>query len=248
MKPRSVLALQLLLLFLSVLDVYCQPGFSQDIECSIVLISIDTCRADHLSCYGYHRDTTPNIDAVAEEGVLFANAVSPVPITLPSHSSMLSGTIPPYHGVHDNANYKLGSAFTTLAELLQDQGYATAAFVIPACAVGAWHRRDRVFIIAYSGSERYSCDVGFSGTVISGIYKEEIRSKNQFEFESINGPVVPAKWKQEKRQIGPRSLLFRNDDGIPFRMDRITRLGNAVVPQVSWMIGELIKEWYEKRD
>ena len=96
---------------------------------NIVLISIDTCRADHLSCYGYFRKTTPNIDNIAEEGVLFENVISPVPTTLPAHCTMHTGTIPPYHGVHSNEDYVLGSSFTTLAELLQENGFATAAFV-----------------------------------------------------------------------------------------------------------------------
>ena len=69
---------------------------------NVLLISIDTCRADHLSCYGYKQKTTPNIDAIAAEGVLFENVVAPTPLTLPSHSSMLTGTIPVYHSVHDN--------------------------------------------------------------------------------------------------------------------------------------------------
>ena len=59
----------------------------------IILISIDTCRADHLSCYGYKHNTTPNIDAVAEEGILFENTISPVPLTLPSHASIMTGKI-----------------------------------------------------------------------------------------------------------------------------------------------------------
>ena len=68
----------------------------------ILLISIDTCRADYLSCYGYLRNTTSNIDQIATEGIRFENVISPVPLTLPAHSSMITGTIPPYHGVHDN--------------------------------------------------------------------------------------------------------------------------------------------------
>ena len=74
---------------------------------NVVLVSIDTCRADYLSCYGFPHDTTPNIDALAEEGVLFEHVVTPVPLTLPANSSMLTGTIPPYHRVHDNLDYRL---------------------------------------------------------------------------------------------------------------------------------------------
>ena len=75
----------------------------------VLLISIDTCRADYLGCYGRAQAMTPNIDAIAAEGCLFQNAVSPVPLTLPAHASMLSGTVPPYHGVHDNLDHRLGS-------------------------------------------------------------------------------------------------------------------------------------------
>ena len=84
--------------------VHIRVGSVQEIR-NVVLISIDTCRADYLSCYGFNRRTTPNIDAVAAKGIVFENVYSPVPITLPAHASMLAGTIPPYHGVHDNYNY-----------------------------------------------------------------------------------------------------------------------------------------------
>ena len=90
---------------------------------------MDTCRADHLSCYGRFRRTTPNIDAVANEGILFSNVITPFPITLPAHSSMLTGTIPPYHGVHGNLNYRLAEDNVTLAEQLREVGYRTAAVV-----------------------------------------------------------------------------------------------------------------------
>ena len=96
---------------------------------NVVLISIDTCRADHLSCYGYSRKTSPNIDAVAAEGIRFNHCVSAVPITLPSHSSMLTGTIPPYHNVRDNENYYLDQANVTLAEILRDNGFSTGAVI-----------------------------------------------------------------------------------------------------------------------
>ncbi|MCJ7693509.1 MAG: sulfatase-like hydrolase/transferase [Sedimentisphaerales bacterium] len=96
---------------------------------NVVLISIDTCRADYLSCYGYPHKTTPNIDAIADTGIVFENVISPVPLTLPAHASMLTGTIPPYHGVHDNFNYWLGSSNITLAETLKDNGFTTAAII-----------------------------------------------------------------------------------------------------------------------
>jgi len=96
---------------------------------NIVLISIDTCRADYLSCYGCPGKITPNIDAVSEEGILFENVISPVPLTLPAHSTMLTGTIPPYHGIHDNLDYQLSLSNLTLAEILKNRGFTTGAVV-----------------------------------------------------------------------------------------------------------------------
>lgn len=96
---------------------------------NVVLISIDTCRADRLSCYGYKRETTPHIDALARDGVLFQEALTPVPLTTPAHSSMLTGTYPPTHGVRLNNGLALSEASVTLAETLRDAGFKTAAFV-----------------------------------------------------------------------------------------------------------------------
>lgn len=110
----------------------------------IVLISIDTCRADFLSCYGYSGQTTPHIDGLAAEAVLFESAVSPSPMTLPGHSSMLTGTLPPAHGVHDNIGYQLGLSNTTLAELLTAKGFATGA-VISAFVLDAQFGLDQGF-------------------------------------------------------------------------------------------------------
>ena len=95
----------------------------------IILISIDTCRADHLSCYGYKVKSTPSIDAVAEEGIVFEHTISPIPQTLPAHCSMLTGTIPPYHGVHDNSGYRFDESNVTLAEILREVGYTTGAVI-----------------------------------------------------------------------------------------------------------------------
>ncbi len=105
-----------------------RPSSEQEIR-RVLLISIDTCRADYLSCYGYGRETTPNIDAVAREATVFNRVVAPVPLTLPSHSSMLTGAIPPYHGVHHNIGYRLGKSNVTIAEILQQNGYRTGAII-----------------------------------------------------------------------------------------------------------------------
>ena len=96
---------------------------------NVVLITIDTLRADHLGCYGDARARTPNIDALARDGMRFEQAVSAVPITLPSHSTVMTGLDPPRHGVRSNGTFRLGSEHATLAESLRAHGYATAGVV-----------------------------------------------------------------------------------------------------------------------
>lgn len=97
---------------------------------SIVLVSIDTLRSDRLPAYGYRGVQTPAIDALARDGVLYEHAFSHVPLTLPSHLSMLSGLLPAEHGVRDNLGYRFDAAAHPWApRLLQQAGYATAAFV-----------------------------------------------------------------------------------------------------------------------
>jgi choline-sulfatase len=96
---------------------------------NVVLITIDTVRADHVGCYGDRQAHTPTLDALAREGDLFRTAVAQVPLTLPSHCSIMTGTYPPLHGVRDNLGYTLGDNPPTLATLLKQKGYATAAFV-----------------------------------------------------------------------------------------------------------------------
>lgn len=126
---RRCALLAVLLLIVWTVWFILRTGWSSKAVQHIVLISIDTCRADYLGCYGCQRKITPNIDAVAAESVLFRNVIVPVPITLPSHSSMLTGTNPPYHGVHSNKNEKLGDFNVTLAEILREYGYKTGAIV-----------------------------------------------------------------------------------------------------------------------
>jgi arylsulfatase A-like enzyme/Flp pilus assembly protein TadD len=96
---------------------------------NILLITVDTLRADHLGCYGDKGIRTPAIDALAARGVLFARAFAHTPSTLPSHTNILLGLTPNAHGVHDNSNFIVRKDFLTLAEWLKAQGYATGAFV-----------------------------------------------------------------------------------------------------------------------
>ena len=94
----------------------------------IFLITIDTLRADHVDCYGYADGSTPALDALAKDGVRFTEAFTPSPITNTSHASILTGLLPGSHGVTDFA-VPLASTHPTVAELLKERGYRTAAFI-----------------------------------------------------------------------------------------------------------------------
>jgi choline-sulfatase len=126
----------------------CRPGgggTSGDTfpDAPVVLISIDTLRADHLPAYGYRQVETPAIDRLAKDSLLFENAYSAVPLTLPSHCSLLTGLAPAAHGVRDNVGYKLDPKKTpTIADLLRGRGYKTGA------AVSAYVLRGRTGLAA----------------------------------------------------------------------------------------------------
>src|SRR5579884_638211 len=94
----------------------------------VILISIDTLRADHVGVYGYRRTRTPNIDAYAQRGTLFTNAAAQVPLTLPSHASLFTSTYPFQNGVEENAE-RVPSGVVTLATVLRANKYKTAAFI-----------------------------------------------------------------------------------------------------------------------
>jgi arylsulfatase A-like enzyme/Tfp pilus assembly protein PilF len=96
---------------------------------NLLLISLDTLRADHVGCYGYAAAETPRLDALARSGLRFETATTVVPLTLPAHSSLMTGTFPAWHGVRDNGGFYLGDEQVTLAEVLHEKGYRTGGFV-----------------------------------------------------------------------------------------------------------------------
>ena len=98
-------------------------------QINVLLIGVDTLRADHVECYGSKDVRTPHMNRLAKDGVLFRNAVVQVPLTLPSFCSIMTGTYPMYHGVRDFSYGSLRQDKTTLAELLKGRGYATGAFI-----------------------------------------------------------------------------------------------------------------------
>jgi arylsulfatase A-like enzyme/Flp pilus assembly protein TadD len=98
-------------------------------ELDVLLITIDTLRADYLSCYDDTKINTPHIDRLADKGLLFKRAFAHNVITLPSHINILTGTYPFYHGVRDNAGFRLSEESLLISEVLKEKGYRTAAFI-----------------------------------------------------------------------------------------------------------------------
>jgi arylsulfatase A-like enzyme len=96
---------------------------------SLLLVTVDTLRADRVGAYGDALARTPHMDALARGGVLFARAYTPAPLTLPAHATLLTGLLPPQHGVRGNGGFALGSQVPTLGEALRMRGLRTGAFV-----------------------------------------------------------------------------------------------------------------------
>src|SRR5262245_12285141 len=101
-----------------------QPG-----DLNLLLITLDTTRADRLGAYGWPASATPALDRIGRDGVLFDRAVAPAPLTLPAHASLFTGDYPPHHGVRDNGGFFLDERETTLAERLKARGLKTGGFV-----------------------------------------------------------------------------------------------------------------------
>jgi arylsulfatase A-like enzyme len=154
----------------------------------VVLISLDTCRADHLSCYGYEKPTTPNIDALARKGYLFSHTMTTIPLTLPAHTSMLTGTIPPHHGRHANKDAYFDPSHVTLAALLKAKGYSTGAFIGSQILAGS-----------------FGLDRGFD------IYQDQFADEDQSERRAGEVNRVAFEWL-EKQKNNPVFLFLHYYD------------------------------------
>ena len=126
---------------------------------NLLLITLDTTRADRLGCYGHEDAHTPTLDALAARGVVFDQAYTPAPMTLPAHATLLTGLLPPQHGARVNGEHRLAEDVPTLAEELSRAGYRTGAFV-------AAFVLDAKFGLA-RGFDRYDDD-------LSGAYEQEV--------------------------------------------------------------------------
>jgi arylsulfatase A-like enzyme/Flp pilus assembly protein TadD len=150
-------------------------------DLNLLLVTIDTLRADRLSCYDDRNVQTPVLDGLARRGVRFTRAFAHTPTTLPSHVNILTGTLPLYHGVHDNGMFVLPDNQVTLAELLKERGYATAAFV------GAYPLDSR-FGLA-QGFDRYDDDYRSHGA-------QRLASAERKAEDVVEGALT---WLREQR-------------------------------------------------
>lgn len=128
------LAVPVLLLLAALALVLLRPGggdavLSKARDFNYILITVDTLRADRIGCYGCADVETPIMDLFAERGVRFERCIAAAPLTLPAHTTIMTGTYPNYHGVRDNGGFLVPQEINTLAELMRGEGFATSAFV-----------------------------------------------------------------------------------------------------------------------
>jgi arylsulfatase A-like enzyme/predicted Zn-dependent protease len=136
-SPIKIILLLILVLLVVMVFVYVffipkKLSFSRlkkDREFNYILITVDTLRADRINCYGFPLVDTPTMDFFASRGILFEKCIAQTPLTLPSHTSLMTGTHPLFHGVRDNGGYLVPQELLTIAEILKGKNYQTAAFV-----------------------------------------------------------------------------------------------------------------------
>lgn len=132
MSRKRIDHLILFLLFVYFACIYPLSGMGDEQEAggmNLLIITLDTMRADRIGAYGYEKARTPHLDNLAKTGILFADCYSPVPVTLPSHCSLFTGVYPLSHRVRDNGTFILSDAETTLAEILKERDFETYAVV-----------------------------------------------------------------------------------------------------------------------
>jgi arylsulfatase A-like enzyme len=174
---------------------------------NVLLITIDTLRADHVGCYGSRTARTPAMDALAREGVVVETAISPIPLTGPSHTTLLTGLYPARHGVTLNQPIPLKAGVRTLPEILASQGYATAAFV------SGITLKDQVSTLP----ERFQLyDADFSRIP----FVPELLLSNSLARLALRETGQPSGWFERKAErtveAASRWLRSRGDGGEPF--------------------------------
>ncbi len=132
MNKRAFIGRELVLLLTAILMLFvtCRNGSRIRAEgMNLLIITLDTVRADRIGAYGYGKAETPNLDELARKGILFENCYTPVPLTMPAHCSLFTGRYPLGHRVRDNGTFFLEENEVTLAEMMTQRGYETYAVI-----------------------------------------------------------------------------------------------------------------------
>lgn len=159
---------------------------------NVLLVTLDTVRADRLGCYGHESAETPALDSLSDRGVRFDDAVTSAPVTLPSHATILTGLSPLSHGVRDNGRYRLADQHVTIAEVLSSHGYDTAAFV--GC-----------FVV----DARFGLDQGFDVydfEVSAGGYRPQMLDFNERSATDVTDAAV--RWLDERESSDANAPFF----------------------------------------
>lgn len=215
---------------------------------NLVLVTLDTTRADRMGAYGHEGAQTPVFDAFAAQGARFDRAYTTVPLTIPAHSSMFTGLYPPRHGVHDNGSAILADHFTTLAERLRDAGWSTGASVGAFVTTRAWNLDQGfdAYFDAVGGQGRWSQERPAREVVDDAIgWVQEQRGPfflwvHVYDAHDPYAPPEPTEGLEERPY----------DAEIAYVDQQIGRLRDAIDTPTAWMLvgdhGEALGEHGER--
>ncbi|HSD28560.1 MAG TPA: sulfatase-like hydrolase/transferase, partial [Vicinamibacteria bacterium] len=204
---------------------------------NLLVVTLDTLRADHVGSYGYAGARTPRLDGLAARGLRFARAATVVPLTLPAHSSLFTGTFPARHAVRDNGGYYLAEEKTTLAEVLKDRGFRTGGFISAFVLDSRWGI-DQGFDTYFDDFDlsRFDKQAGMDAIQRPGneTVDEALRwlaadeEKPFFLWVHLYDPHTPYAAPREYGAQFPRGLLGAYDAEIAFADAQLGRLLDAL--------------------
>ncbi|HET8646119.1 MAG TPA: sulfatase-like hydrolase/transferase, partial [Vicinamibacteria bacterium] len=204
---------------------------------NLLVVTIDTLRADRVGSYGYAAARTPRLDALAARGLRFERAATVTPLTLPAHSSLFTGTFPAQHGVRDNGGYYLADEHTTLAEVLRGRGYRTGGFISAFVLDSRWG--------IHQGFDRYFDDFDLArfgkassmdviqrpgGETVDAALRwlQEDRAQPFFLWLHLYDPHTPYTAPADWAQAFPRTLQGAYDAEIAFADFQLGRMLDAL--------------------
>ena len=199
---------------------------------NVILITMDTTRADHIGCYGYPGAQTPHLDALAQRGVVFEQAATSSPLTLPAHSTILTGMYPTYHGVRINGNTALSEEQTTMAEVFSKRGYQCGAFIGAFVLDGRWGLNqgfqrydDRFDLKKYKHIDLGAIQRPGDQVMDAALsWLEGQKSQPFFAWVHLYDPHTPYEPPEPYRsEFGPRGLAGLYDGEIAFMDEQIGR-------------------------